>query len=398
MTWVFANLDSVLDALAEHVVYALIPVLLGLLFAIPLGWVANRNGTLRTVMTNAAGLLYTVPSLALFVFMPPLLGTQILDPVNVVVALTVYTVALLVRTVSDALSAVPGNVVDAANAMGYTPLRRFVGVELPLAVPVIVAGLRVAAVSTISLVTVGAVIGFGGLGLLFTEGFNRSNDAQIVAGIVLVLLLALVVDSALLLAGRLLTLAAGPDREGGDMTYFGWLFDGANWTGPTGILARLAEHLGYTALTLLVAVVIAVPLGAWIGHTGRGGFVVVGLANGLRALPTLGLLVLLATLTGLSLVGPIITLIVLAVPAVLAGTYAGIRNVDPAVVDAATGMGMRGSEVLWKVELPNALPLIIGGLRSATLQVIATATIAAYVSLGGSAGSSSTASASATSA
>jgi osmoprotectant transport system permease protein len=180
-------------------------VLLGLVFAIPLGWVANRNATLRTIMTNAAGLLYTVPSLALFVFMPPLLGTQILDPVNVIVALTVYTVALLVRTVSDALSAVPGHVVDAANAMGYTPVRRFVGVELPLAVPVIVAGLRVAAVSTISLVTVGAVIGFGGLGLLFTEGFNRSNDAQIVSGIVLVLLLALVVDSALLLGGRLLT-------------------------------------------------------------------------------------------------------------------------------------------------------------------------------------------------
>nr|WP_202416817.1 ABC transporter permease [Pseudonocardia sp. SID8383] len=183
----------------------MIPVLLGLVFAIPLGWVANRNATLRTIMTNAAGLLYTVPSLALFVFMPPLLGTQILDPVNVIVALTVYTVALLVRTVSDALSAVPGHVVDAANAMGYTPVRRFVGVELPLAVPVIVAGLRVAAVSTISLVTVGAVIGFGGLGLLFTEGFNRSNDAQIVSGIVLVLLLALVVDSALLLGGRLLT-------------------------------------------------------------------------------------------------------------------------------------------------------------------------------------------------
>ncbi|MEQ3550779.1 ABC transporter permease [Pseudonocardia nematodicida] len=167
------------------------------------------------------------------------------------------------------------------------------------------------------------------------------------------------------------------------MTYFGWLLDGANWTGSTGIVARLAEHLGYTALTLLIAVVIAVPLGAWIGHTGRGGFLVVGLANGLRALPTLGLLVLLATLTGLSLVGPVLALIILAVPAVLAGTYAGIRNVDASIVDAATGMGMRGPEVLWKVELPNALPLIIGGLRSATLQVIATATIAAYVSLGG---------------
>lgn len=167
------------------------------------------------------------------------------------------------------------------------------------------------------------------------------------------------------------------------MNYFGWLFTAENWTGAQGILQRLAEHLGYTALTLLVAIVVAVPLGAWIGHTGRGGFLVVGAANGLRALPTLGLLVLLATLTGLSLIGPIVTLIVLAVPAVLAGTYAGVRNVDPAVVDAATGMGMRGPEVLWRVELPNALPLIIGGLRSATLQVISTATIAAYVALGG---------------
>ncbi|MEQ3550778.1 ABC transporter permease [Pseudonocardia nematodicida] len=205
MTWFLGNLDVVLRLLREHLVFSLVPVALGLLLAIPLGWVANRTATLRTVMTNAAGLLYTIPSLAVFVFMPAILGTQILDPVNVVVALTIYTVALLVRTVSDALTAVSGNVVDAANAMGYTPLRRFVGVELPLAVPVIVAGLRVAAVSTISLVTVGAVIGFGGLGLMFTEGFNRSNDAQIVTGIVLVLLLALVVDSALLLAGKLLT-------------------------------------------------------------------------------------------------------------------------------------------------------------------------------------------------
>lgn len=205
MTWVFDNYDSVLSALGTHIVFSIVPVLLGLVLAIPLGWLANRTPTVRMVMTNAAGLLYTVPSLAVFVFMPPVLGTQILDPANVIVALTIYTVALLVRTVSDALVAVPPNVLDAANAMGYTPLRRFAGVELPMAVPVIVAGLRVAAVSTISLVTVGSVIGFGGLGLLFTEGFNRSNNAQIVSGIVLVLLLALVVDSLLLLAGRVLT-------------------------------------------------------------------------------------------------------------------------------------------------------------------------------------------------
>ena len=167
------------------------------------------------------------------------------------------------------------------------------------------------------------------------------------------------------------------------MSYFGWLFDPAHWTGSGGIPARLVEHLGYVALAMIIALVIALPVGAWVGHTGRGGFLVVGSANALRALPTLGVLILLVTPFGLSIIGPLIALVVLAVPPLLAGTYAGVRNVDPAVVDAARGMGMRGGEVLWRVELPNALPLIIGGVRSAVLQVISTATIAAYVGLGG---------------
>ena len=167
------------------------------------------------------------------------------------------------------------------------------------------------------------------------------------------------------------------------MSYFGWLFDPANWTGSGGIPARLVEHLAYVALAMIIALVIALPVGAWVGHTGRGGFLVVGSANALRALPTLGVLILLVTPFGLSIIGPLIALVVLAVPPLLAGTYAGVRNVDPAVVDAARGMGMRGGEVLWRVELPNALPLIIGGVRSAVLQVISTATIAAYVGLGG---------------
>ena len=167
------------------------------------------------------------------------------------------------------------------------------------------------------------------------------------------------------------------------MNVFSYLFDPAHWTGTQGIPVRLLEHIFYTALTLVIALVIAVPIGAWIGHTGRGGFLVVGAANGLRALPTLGLLVLIVGATGLGLLGPITALVILAVPPILAGTYAGVRNVDPAVVDAARGMGMRGREVLLGVELPNALPLIIGGIRSSTLQVISTATIAAYVALGG---------------
>ncbi|HEX8518388.1 MAG TPA: ABC transporter permease [Pseudonocardia sp.] len=167
------------------------------------------------------------------------------------------------------------------------------------------------------------------------------------------------------------------------MGILSYLFDPENWSGSTGIPDRLVEHLGYTVLTLVIALLIAIPVGAWIGHTGRGGFVVVGLANGLRALPTLGLLVLIVGATGLGLLGPIAALVILAVPPILAGTYAGVRNVDAAVVDAARGMGMRGREVLFGVELPNALPLIIGGVRSAVLQVVSTATIAAYVALGG---------------
>lgn len=162
-----------------------------------------------------------------------------------------------------------------------------------------------------------------------------------------------------------------------------WFIDPANWTGGDGVPTRLLEHLFYVLLTVVIAAAIAIPVGAWVGHTGRGGFVVVSSANSLRALPTLGLLVLLVNAVGLGLVPPIAALVVLAVPPILAGTYAGVQAVDRAVVDAARGMGMSGREVLFQVELPNALPLLIGGLRSATLQVISTATIAAFVALGG---------------
>jgi osmoprotectant transport system permease protein len=205
VTWVMGNLELIRELTLEHLWFALVPVVIGLVLAIPLGWLANRTRLGRTFTINVSGLLYTVPSLALFVLLPPLLGTRILDPINVIVALTIYTVALLVRTVADGLSAVSPVVVNAATAMGYTPLRRFLAVELPLSVPVVLAGLRVAAVSSISLVTVGAVIGFGGLGRMFTDGFQRDIPQEIITGIVLVLLIALVVDGLLLLLGRALT-------------------------------------------------------------------------------------------------------------------------------------------------------------------------------------------------
>jgi len=167
-----------------------------------------------------------------------------------------------------------------------------------------------------------------------------------------------------------------------------WLTDGDNWHKTflgRGIPFHILKHLEYTGLAIVIAAVIAIPIGVYIGHTARGTFFVVALANAFRALPELGLVVLLVSIMGILLAVQAVTiaLVALAIPPLLAGTYAGIRNVDRDVVDAARGMGMRERDVVLKVELPIALPLLLGGLRAATLQVIATATIAAFVSLDG---------------
>jgi osmoprotectant transport system permease protein len=203
--WIPRNVGRIVELLGEHVMLSLVPVMIGVVVAVPLGWLANRSAAARAVLIPASGLLYTIPSLALFVVLPGILGTQVKSPVNVIVALTIYTVALLVRTIADALAAVPSMVVAAATAMGFRPARRFVTVELPLAVPVLVAGLRVATVANISLVSVGALIGIGGLGGLFTDGYQRNIPSEIVAGIALIVLLALLADAVLLAVGRLAT-------------------------------------------------------------------------------------------------------------------------------------------------------------------------------------------------
>ena len=168
-----------------------------------------------------------------------------------------------------------------------------------------------------------------------------------------------------------------------------WLTDPTHWTGPNGIPQRILEHLIYSGISLLISALIAIPLGIMVGHSGRAKWTV-SVANSLRAVPSLGLLFAVALWLGpkiassLAYVIPsVIVLILLAVPPILSGTYAGIQGVDPAARDAAKGMGMRGGEVLRKVEIPCALPLMLSGFRSATLQVIATATIAASISLGG---------------
>lgn len=169
-----------------------------------------------------------------------------------------------------------------------------------------------------------------------------------------------------------------------------WLTTAARWSGDDGIWTRIGEHLEYTVLAVLVALVIAIPIGAVIGHTGRGAGFVAGAANTLRALPSLGLLVILALwslghlpVTIALQAAAVAVLVLLSIPPILTSTYAGVAAVNPATRDAAEGMGMTGRVVLTRVELPIALPLVFSGIRSAFLQAVATATIAAFVSLGG---------------
>jgi osmoprotectant transport system permease protein len=164
---------------------------------------------------------------------------------------------------------------------------------------------------------------------------------------------------------------------------FSYLSTASNWEGPNGIPDRFLQHFAYSAEALLIAAAIALPLALFSGHTGRGGAFLSMVGNATRALPTLGLLTIFAILIGVGLEAALVPLVVLAVPAMLVNTYVGIRDVDRSVVDAARGTGMQGWQVLFRVEVPVALPLIFLGLRLAAIQVVSTATIAAYVGLGG---------------
>jgi osmoprotectant transport system permease protein len=162
-----------------------------------------------------------------------------------------------------------------------------------------------------------------------------------------------------------------------------WLISGQQWHGADGIPARLVQHLGYAGISFLIAALIALPIGMLVGHSGRGSFAVMSLANFGRALPTLGLVILAFMLSSGSSAAALVPLVVLAIPPILVNTYEGILGVDPAAKDAAAGMGMSGSQMLLRVEVPVALPLLMLGLRTAAIQVVSTATIAAYIGLGG---------------
>lgn len=204
MNWVLGNLDLIVRLTGEHLRQCAPPIVMGLMLSIPLGWVAYRYRLTRGVVLTVVGLLYTIPSLALFAILPPLLGLSFLSELNLIIALTIYAVAIMTRFAADAFTSVAPSVRQAARAVGYGPWQRFWRVELPLAGPVMIAGLRVTAVSTISLATVGVLIGIDNLGYLFTNGYQREILPSVLAGVVATVAVALVVDVLIQLAGRLL--------------------------------------------------------------------------------------------------------------------------------------------------------------------------------------------------
>ncbi|OMC07049.1 ABC transporter permease [Mycobacterium sp. SP-6446] len=216
MHYLLTHLHDAWALTIVHVRLSLLPVLIGLAVSVPVGVLVQRAPVARRLTTATASVVFTIPSLALFVVLPVIIGTRILDEANIVVALTAYTTALLVRAVLEALDAVPAQVRDAATAVGYPALKRVVKVELPLSIPVMIAGLRVVVVTNIAMVSVGSVIGIGGLGTWFTMGYQTNKSDQILAGIIVLLLLAITIDLGIVLAGRFVTpweRAARPARR-----------------------------------------------------------------------------------------------------------------------------------------------------------------------------------------
>lgn len=209
MEWLWENRDLVLGLTFDHVRLSAPPIVVGFLAAIPLGWLATRYRAARTILLTLGGVLFTIPSLALFVALPVILGTRILDDINVVVALSIYAVAIMIRGSADAFASVSPSVLGAATAVGYSPLSRFWFVEFPLAGPVLLANLRVVSVTTVSLLSVAALIGKGGLGYLFLNGYQRDFPTEVAIGIVIIMLIALVFDLILVALGRLLLPWAG---------------------------------------------------------------------------------------------------------------------------------------------------------------------------------------------
>lgn len=204
MDWVLSHLGEIGSLTLAHIALSVPPIVIGFVISVPLGYWARGSRVARSVLLNVGNILYTIPGLALVVFTPLFLGFSLFNPLNVVIALTVYALAIMVRSAADAFGSVSADVRQSAEAQGYAPAQRFFQVELPLAGPVLLAGVRIVSVSTISLVTLGSLVGIHNLGDYLTDGFQRNFLLEAVVGFVMVLIIAAIFDQVLALIGRIL--------------------------------------------------------------------------------------------------------------------------------------------------------------------------------------------------
>ena len=202
--WIGNNLDLIGGRILEHLALTAPPIVIGLVLSIPLGYAASRSRVARSILLSLGGVLYTIPSIALLVLVPVIFGFLILDPLNLVFALSIYAVAIMVRSAADAFASVSADVRGSATATGFSAWQRFFGVELPLAGPVLLAGIRVVSVSTVSIASVGALIGIDQLGSFFTDAFQRQFLTEAIVGIVGILVIAAVYDVILMRVASLL--------------------------------------------------------------------------------------------------------------------------------------------------------------------------------------------------
>ena len=203
--WIGSNLGLIGGRILEHLALTAPPIVIGLVLSIPLGYAASRSRVARSILLSLGGILYTIPSIALLVLVPVVLGLAILDPLNLVFALSIYAVAIMVRSAADAFASLPKDVLASATAIGFSRWQRFFVVELPLAIPVLLAGVRVVSVSTVSIASVGALTGIDQLGSFFTDAFQRSFPTEAIVGMVSILLIAGAYDVILSRTGRALT-------------------------------------------------------------------------------------------------------------------------------------------------------------------------------------------------
>ena len=372
MNWTLENYDRLVIALGEHVMLVGIALAISLAIAFPLGiWSARRRAVYVVVMA-VTGVLYTVPALALFALLIPFMG---LGTAPAITALVLYSLLILIRNIATGIRELPAELIEAADGMGYGPWRRLWKIELPLALPVIVAGIRITAVTQISVATVAAYISAGGLGDIIFQGITQDFGEKIVAGAVVTSLLAILADETLRRLERRLRAVTAERCDA-----------------RRGRLDRRASeglHAGRKPASRAVGHRADCRNGRRAAACARHHPLRAGRQRGDRRRecvahdPSLALLVIMLPFLGTGFVPAVVALTLYGLPAILINTYTGLREVDRDIVEAARGQGMTDGETMRRIEIPLALPVIFAGIRTAAVQIVSAATLAAFIGGGG---------------